>query len=544
MKRVFARLLIVTFVVVGALGVYSEYLSADEALDKATDHVLPFDDISNSFAKDEIINLYNKKIVTGTSETSFSPTKPITRAEFVTVLNRLLGLEPVESPVSPYTDMKQGTWYYGAVQAAVQLELASGTSATTFAPARAVTRQEAAVLMARVLKQTNGTPIADTVFTDGKRIADWASPAVASIYKLGLMKGDETGKFRPTDPITRQETAVLIDRVLQNDSWAAELETKPEEQIVLGWQYGQTRAQYQNSVLKSNVNTLSPRWYFIDQTGAVTDKTDKELVTWAKANNKQIWPMVGNRFDQEATHQVLSNTTARNKLINQLSEIVSKYSLDGLNIDFENVAPKDRESFTLFITLLAEKLHAQGTVLSIDVSPDLGTDWTEAFDYAALGKQADYIVMMGYDEHYGQESGAGPNASLPYVKNAVNKLLKVVPSEKVILAMPLYNRDWTLKQNGTVSSFEYITFTQQNQMINTYSLKPVWNKSLGQYVASYMKQSTKHTIWLEDGRSLTAKYNFAVNKKLAGTAYWYIGGESADIWSSMRNAEKYYNYSF
>lgn len=92
---------------------------------------------------------------------------------------------------------------------------------------------------------------------------------------------------------------------------------------------------------------------------------------------------------------------ARNKLVNQLAEIVRQYGLQGLNIDFENVAPKDRQSFTAFITALAQKLHAQGAVLSVDVSPDLDTDWTDAFDYAALGKQADYMVMMGYDEHYG-----------------------------------------------------------------------------------------------------------------------------------------------
>nr|WP_232243116.1 S-layer homology domain-containing protein [Paenibacillus sp. GSMTC-2017] len=505
---------------------------------------MPFDDISKSYAKKEIINLYNKNILTGTSETSFSPARSVTRAEFITILSRLLALEPVMSPVTPYTDVKQNTWYYGFVQAAVQLELAKGKSATTFAPGKSVTRQEAAVWMARALKQTGNNPIASTVFKDGEQIADWASASVAAVHKLGLIKGDNNGHFRPTAPISRQETAVLIDRVLQNSKWAAELAAKPNKRIVLGWQYGQTTEQYGNSILQSNVNTLSPRWYFMDKTGLVTDNTDTKLVTWAKKNNKQIWAMVGNRFDQEATHEMLSSAAARNKLVNQLAEIAKKYGLQGLNIDFENVASKDRQSFTTFITLLADKLHAQGTVLSIDVSPDLGTDWTEAFDYAALGKQADYMVMMGYDEHYGALSGAGSNASLPYVTNAVNKLLKVVPSNKVILALPFYNRDWTLKQDGSVASMDFISLTKQNEILSAYSLKPVWNESLGQYVADYTKQSTKHTIWFEDGRSLIAKYHFTVNKKLAGVAYWYVGGESKDIWPSLRNAEKYYDYSF
>lgn len=110
--------------------------------------------------------------------------------------------------------------------------------------------------------------------------------------------------------------------------------------------------------------------------------------------------MVGNRSDQEATHQILLSTTARNTAVNQLAALVSKYGLDGLNIDFENVAAEDRVYLTSFITLLAEKMRSLDVILSMDVSPDLGTDWTEAFDYAALGKQVNYMVMMGYDEHY------------------------------------------------------------------------------------------------------------------------------------------------
>jgi spore germination protein len=76
----------------------------------------------------------------------------------------------------------------------------------------------------------------------------------------------------------------------------------------------------------------------LGKSGAVTDSTDASLVTWAKKNNKQVWAMVGNRSDQEATHQMLSSATARNTAVNQLAAVVSKYGLDGLNIDFENVA--------------------------------------------------------------------------------------------------------------------------------------------------------------------------------------------------------------
>ncbi|MBD2867999.1 S-layer homology domain-containing protein [Paenibacillus sp. IB182493] len=510
----------------------------------SADNRLPFHDISNSYARNEIIDLYNKKIIAGTSASSFSPTRSMTRAEFITAMDRLLKLEPVASPVSPYADVAKNAWYYGWIQAAVQLELASGTSATTFAPAKPVTRQEAAVMLAKALKQTGNAAANVITYKDKGQIADWAIPSVAAVHALGLMKGDRSGTFRPTDPMTRQEAASLLARVLKQDGWEAELKAKPNERIAMGWQYGQTTAQYKSTIVKSNVNTLSPRWYFVGSTGAVSDSTDAALVAWANNNGKKIWAMVGNRSDQEATHQLLSSSLARTTAVTQLAARVSQYGIDGLNIDFENVAPADRSAFTKFITQLAAKLHAMGKVLSVDVSPDLGTDWTEAFDYAELGKQADYMVLMGYDEHYGGSLYPGPNASLPYVQKAVKTILKSVSGKKVILALPFYNRDWSLKANGTAASSAFVTLTEQNRLLGSYSLKPKWDASLGQYVVSYSKQSIKHMIWIEDGRSLIAKYNLAVKHGLAGVAYWYIGGESPDIWTSMRNAAKYYDYSF
>lgn len=539
MKSMVGRLAAGAAAVLCAAGLFIPYGQSVSAED-----TLPFDDIAASYAKNEIIDLYNRKILTGISETSFSPEGKVTRAEFITMLGRLLKLEPVASPVSPYTDTGKGAWYYGWIQAAVQLGLAGGTSASTFAPAKPVTRQEAAVWLTKAFKQTGSTAGGATGFTDASTIAAWAESAVEAVNRLGLMKGDETGAFRPAAPITRQETAVLLYRVLQQEKWTAELAGAKDPHIVLGWQYGQTTTEYESNILQSNVNTLSPRWYFVGSTGAVPDSTVASLVTWAKKNGKQVWPLVGNRFDQAATHQMLSSTAARNTAVNQLAGLVSTYGLDGLNIDFENVAAADRASLTAFITQLAGRLHALGAVLSMDVSPDLGTDWTEAFDYAALGRQADYLLMMGYDEHYSGSMSPGSNASLPYVQHAVSTLLKSVSAEKVILAMPLYTRDWTLKQNGITPSSAELSLTQQNQLLSSYSLHPVWNSTLGQYVANYTKQSLKHTLWLEDGRSLTAKYNLAVKHKLAGIAYWHIGGESPDIWTSISNAEKFAGYSF
>lgn len=504
----------------------------------------PFTDISASFAKEAIIDLYSNNIMNGTSASTFSPTKPITRAEFTKSLDALLGLDSVTSAISPFTDVPKTAWYYGWIQTAVQLGIANGTSADTFSPTKSVTRQEAAQLLVRALRQTTASSVDADTFKDAGSIASWAKPAVAAAKKLGLLNGDNNGNFRPTDSITRAEAAVMLDRVLQHTKWSAELKRETKDSIRLGWQYGQTTAEFEQTVLQSNVNTLSPRWYFIGASGTITDNTDKMLITWANRNNKKIWAMVGNRSDQELTHAVLSDSTARAKVVNGLLSAVTSNGLAGLNIDFENVAPEDRTNFTTFITELRTKLSSVKAVLSVNVSPDLGTDWTDAFDYAALGKQADYIVMMGYDEYWSESPTAGPNASLTYVSNAVEKLRKSVADNKIVLAMPTYLIDWTLNNTGGVASTSYMTMKEQNEKISSSSLHPVWNEELGQYTVQFTANGVKHRLWVEDGRSLTAKYRLIADDQLAGWAVWYMGAESTDIWTSLRNAEKYYGYQF
>ncbi|GLX68796.1 S-layer homology domain-containing protein [Paenibacillus glycanilyticus] len=512
-------------------------------VDAASADKLPFDDIAGSFAKESIIRLYNKQLLSGTSARTFSPKQAVTRAEFITILDRVLGITPVQSAISPFKDLSANAWYYGAVTAAVQVGLVDGTSAHTFEPSKPVTRQEAAIMLIRAFKQS-GVSGDTSYYADADKIASWADAAVGAALELNLMAGDANGNFKPANGMTRQEIAAVIDRALQDDDWSAALAKKPNTaRIQLGWQYGQTTAQFEQSVKQAGVNTMSPRWFFFDPAGVVASNADQSLVTWANKNNKQIWAMVGNRSNQEVTHQNLSNVTYRTKVVNQLAAYVQNYGLKGLNIDFENVAPEDRSYMTAFISELSAKVHKLGAVVSVCVSPDLGSDWTEGFDYAALGASADYIVMMAYDEHWSTSPLAGSVASMPYVNHAVDTLLDVVPASKVILALPYYNRDWTTNKNGTVTATE-LTLIEQNQTVKQRKLLPEWNASVQQYTVSYQLNGLKHQIWLEDGRSLAAKYKAAMDRNLAGMAYWYMGGASADIYTSLGNAERFYGLNF
>ena len=180
----------------------------------------------------------------------------------------------------------------------------------------------------------------------------------------------------------------------------------------MGWLYNGTTQQYITYAKRAGLNVLVPRWYYMEANGKVTDHTDKELLNWARNNSRQVWAMVGNRGNAEGTHQVLSAAQARKSVVDRIAPNVSRYRLDGINIDFENVMPQDRQNLTAFITQLSIEMRRLGAKLSIDVSPDLNTDWTVAFDYATLGTQVDYMVLMSYDQHWGGSPKAGSVSSL------------------------------------------------------------------------------------------------------------------------------------
>lgn len=502
---------------------------------------LPFHDISGSFARDEIVDLVHEGVVEGTGGGAFEPRKTVTRAEFTAMTDRLLKLKEVDGDIPAFSDVPRTSWYYGWVQAGLNLGIVQGKSASTFEPKANITREEAAVLIVRALKKEPAAVSAGQLpYQDAESISAWARPYIKAAASLGLMEGAD-GKFRPKANMTREETAAVLDRVLQISSWDQAIHSTPASSLQVGWQNGLTISQFIAKVKASNVNTIVPRWFFLEEgTGSLSNHVDASLLSWAKQNHKKVWALLGNHSDPELTDDILTDPAKKSSVIKQLTAYVKSYGLSGINVDFENVSPQDREALTAFVTELDQSLRTVGGVVSIDVSPDLGTDWTEAFDYKALGQAADYMILMGYDEHWGGDPIAGSVSSYPWVESALDKLLRSVPSSKTILALPFYTRDWTLKEGGATS--EELNLAQQGVRTRSVAYNRSWDESLGQYVFKYQKQGYTHKIWIEDSRSITKKYVMAADRGVAGYAFWYMGAETPDVWTAMSNAERYASY--
>lgn len=499
-----------------------------------------FHDISSSFAKDAIYRLAKRGIVSGDGTGAFLPRNPVTRAEFIAMVARMLNMEPVPNDLPAFQDVSRSAWYYGWVHAGLNLSIVEGNGYKFF-PNASITRQEAAVIVIRAMKDIgydNGYTAGN--YTDSESIAAWAWRAVGQATNTGWLQGSQ-GQFRPLDPITREETAMLLDRVLQSGNVKSMIDSQPAGNIHMGWLYNGSTKQYISYAKRAGLNVLVPRWYYMESNGKVSDSTDIELLNWAHNNGRQVWAMVGNRANAEGTHQVLSSPQSRKSVVDSIAASVSRYRLDGINIDFENVMPEDRQNLTAFITQLSMEMNRLGAKLSIDVSPDLNTDWTAAFDYASLGSQVDYMVLMSYDQHWGGSPKAGSVSSLPWSESALSKLLTQVPAKKSIIAYPLYTRDWQIA--SSVSSSD-ISLIEQGHRIRLTQASLTWNASVAQYEAAYTSRGIQHRIWTEDSRSLSWKHLMAAKYRIAGYAYWYPGAETTDVWQAIDNAERYASYSF
>lgn len=160
--------------------------------------------------------MVNKGYMTGTSATTFAPTKQLTRAEFVMVLYKVLGGKPVNI-ANPFADVKKGSWYYDAVLWAYSKKITSGISATSFAPLSPVTREQVAVFLYSAFRKTTD-PVPDYAYTrdypDWRNISSWAVGAMDwAIWKgciSGVKESNGSVTLSPKKTATRAELAVII----------------------------------------------------------------------------------------------------------------------------------------------------------------------------------------------------------------------------------------------------------------------------------------------------------------------------------------------
>ncbi|WP_296970289.1 glycosyl hydrolase family 18 protein [Tepidanaerobacter sp. EBM-38] len=380
----------------------------------------------------------------------------------------------------------------------------------------------------------------------------WLSASVAKIKKSDNLTvySLEDGWFQ-----VRTEDG-LIGYILKNHLEVSEMpemtERKPDYRryspgrgrlnMVWDYIYKVTPDKSMESV-PLGLDIISPTWFsIIDGQGTIDSKADIAYIEWAHKNNLAVWPLINNNFDPDITHEFLSSSETRDKIIRQILMYAELFRLDGINLDFENVYLEDKGLLVQFVRELVPILHEAGIVVSMDVTvKSTSPNWSMCYDRKELGKVVDYVILMAYDEHWATSPISGSVASIGWVEKGIATLLEDVPPEKVILGLPFYTRQWEEVSddggNTTVKSTA-LSMAQVKEILEKNEAKISWDEKAGQNFAYYKKGDSVFKIWLEDEKSIKLKAALIEKYGLAGAAAWRKGFEEPEIWDVLYSSLK------
>lgn len=300
------------------------------------------------------------------------------------------------------------------------------------------------------------------------------------------------------------------------------------------------------------IDILIPQAFVINEEGELSKEVEPEILDFAEKHALKIMPLVTNtQFSSTVAHQFLLNEAAQNKAIDALVKICQEKHFYGVQLDFEMVRSSDRDLLTHFYNLAAEKMHQHGFKISYAIAPivtenpdtlflkKIYENWEGAYDLKALGKTADFVTIMAYNQHGGPTT-PGPTASLPWVRQTLTLVLKDIPPSKVSLGLADYSMHWYTGPER-LSSTEHLgvraralSYEKANQLVHDNKLKLSWDSEAAVDYVIYLHQWLNEYLFLEDAKSFAARERLVKKYKLHGVSVFDLGTEDPGIWRVLR----------
>ena len=287
------------------------------------------------------------------------------------------------------------------------------------------------------------------------------------------------------------------------------------------------------------VNVVSPSFFYLDK----NDGTLKEnvgtagtaYIEWAHSNGYKVWPLISNaEAGIKITSTILNSYTKRQALIESIVEKCAQYDIDGINVDFENIYEADKNKYSRFIIELMPRMLEMGIVTSVDVTaPDGDPNWSLCFDRNVLGDVADYLVFMAYDQYGTSSTKPGTTAGLNWVETSLKKIIDYdqVDTQKIILGMPFYTRQWTVTSDGQIKDRTVVSMMNIKIPNN---VEKQWDDTLKQYYIEYASGKNTIKMWIEDGTSIKEKVSLVTKYNLGGTSCWRKDMETSNVWTIIK----------
>ncbi len=281
------------------------------------------------------------------------------------------------------------------------------------------------------------------------------------------------------------------------------------------------------------MNVIAPTWFsMMDENGAFRSFATAGYVTTAHQMGLQVWGVLDNfNYANEngisiSTLNMLSSTTARQNLVKNVTDTAVGLGLDGINVDFEQLSSDCGPHYVEFLRELSIECRNKGLVLSIDNYVPF--NFNDYYRLDIQGEVADYVIIMGYDEHWHGSKDPGSVASISYVSDGLDRTLQEVPANKVVNALPFYTILW--KTEGTDVTDEYITMRNEADFMSKAGVSAEWDEVTCQNYAEWTSGSVNYQIWLEDAESIAVKLNMMTTKNIGGVAVWRLGYGTQAAW--------------
>jgi spore germination protein YaaH len=278
------------------------------------------------------------------------------------------------------------------------------------------------------------------------------------------------------------------------------------------------------------IGTVYPTYYECEADGTISGHDDPLVTRWAQLRHIRVMP----RLDcQSATrlHRILTDPGIRGAVLGRLSELVSGYRYDGVNIDFEAGDAADRGALTSFVGDLANLLHGQGRRVSVAVSATTRTVTTGRagfYDYAALGAVADTVFVMDWGKHW-STSVPGAIADLPWATAVADYVATMPNRSRFVLGLGLYGMDWPAG-GGPSHPSTPLEHADVENLADAVGASPVVDPVAGAPHFSYTDaQGVDHDVWYTDAASIAPQLRLARERGL-GIGFWRLGREDQRIW--------------
>ncbi|WP_100330233.1 LysM peptidoglycan-binding domain-containing protein [Bacillus xiapuensis] len=282
---------------------------------------------------------------------------------------------------------------------------------------------------------------------------------------------------------------------------------------------------------------VSPFGYIMKADGGLEPIDDAPILQAAQAARVMPLMCITNFTSEDPgsrlAHTILSNTTVQNRLLTNIENTMRTKGYKGLNVDFENVYPADRELYNQFLQRAVNRLRPKGYSVSTAVAPKISSEQKgllyEAHDYAAHGRIVDFVVLMTYEWGYrfGPPQAISP---LNQIKRVLDYAVTVIPKNKIFMGFQVYARDWLLPH---VQGQEAETFDMQEAIRRAVKYKAVIQydqTAQSPFFRYWDEKGRQHEVWFEDARSAQAKFDLVKDYGLRGISYWVLGYPFPQNW--------------